>query len=83
MLLHLLLVPVELEATELPQQFQVHLLLMLAAGEVLEELQDSVALEAAGMVLQTLLPEHLAQLTQAVVAAGGQAHQLVVVAAPA
>jgi hypothetical protein len=59
MLLHLLLVRLELEATELPQQFQVHLLLMLAAVEVLVQLKDPVALEAAALVLQILSPEHL------------------------
>jgi hypothetical protein len=47
------------------------------------ELQAPVVLEAAGMVLQTLLPEHLAQLTQAVVVVVGQARQLAAMAVQA
>jgi hypothetical protein len=83
MLLHLLLVQVDQEATVKHQLLLGHLLHTLAVAVVLVELQAQVVLEAAGMVLQTLLPEHLAQLTQAVVAAGGQAQQLAVAAVPA
>jgi hypothetical protein len=83
MLLHLLLVQVAQEVTVKHQLLLGHLLHTLVAVVVLVQLQAPVVLEAAGMVLQTLLPEHLAQLTQAVVAAGGQARQLAAMAAPA